>query len=403
MNTQKLFLFISFFIIVALLFGGCGKNSTVLGADTPTAEVKPTATLPPSDLLSESVIEPSPDSPEVIWAAFQGDQALIDQLLIEGVDAEVTDDRGFTPLHWAAWQGHDSIVSDLLEYGVNIDPKITTFTMEVSDPSGTLSPLVDTGFFYNAHPLHFAAFRGYSNIVNDLLDHGADPDSENGYGDRPIFVAAYEGHYDIVEFLLAAGADVNAMNNDGVTALEFIANTDHEEIKQLLEQHSKAQTLPTETPIPSTETSQHTTDTQETEMTEMTLQVQSQGGSPAAEGGITLSPGESISFDAAGRPEGGLAGFWRSIDDAKYTVLFLDQDGQVLALVELQGLVRWDKESNLVEGEGSFLRIQVESGVWLDIVDRNLNNGQLSLTDENGDQYVVMEFGALFEGIMTRK
>lgn len=141
----------------------------------------------------------------------------------------------------------------------------------------------------------------------------------------------------------------------------------------------------------------------ETEVGEIVLQVQAQEGKAAAEGGVLLPAGESVSFDAVGRPESGVAGFWRSIDDAKYTVLFVDPDGEILSLVQLRGAVRWDKQANLIEGKESFLRIQVESGIWLDIVDREVVNGQLSLVDENGDGYVVLGYGALFQGTMDMK
>lgn len=144
-------------------------------------------------------------------------------------------------------------------------------------------------------------------------------------------------------------------------------------------------------------------DAAETEVGEVVLQVQTQEGQPAAEGGVMLPAGASISFDSVGRPESGIAGFWRSMDDATFTVLFRNQDGGILSLVELQGVVRWDEEANLIEGEESFLRIQVESGTWLDIVARETLDGQLSLTDENGDEYAALAYGPLFEGTMVKR
>jgi ankyrin repeat protein len=51
-----------------------------------------------------------------IWAAQNGHEAVVPLLLgQEGVDPELKDKGGRTPLGWAAWSGHEAIVKLLME------------------------------------------------------------------------------------------------------------------------------------------------------------------------------------------------------------------------------------------------------------------------------------------------
>ncbi|ESO02218.1 hypothetical protein HELRODRAFT_66160 [Helobdella robusta] len=59
--------------------------------------------------------------------------------------------------------------------------------------------------------LHYASANGHDQIVNQLLDSGADYDA-NDKGNTPLYSAAENDHPKIVQFLLNNGADVNAEN-----------------------------------------------------------------------------------------------------------------------------------------------------------------------------------------------
>jgi len=60
---------------------------------------------------------------ELIEAALGGNLARVKRLVIDcGVDPNVQDDDGDTPLHLAAWNGYLTIVKFLLEHGA--DPNI---------------------------------------------------------------------------------------------------------------------------------------------------------------------------------------------------------------------------------------------------------------------------------------
>lgn len=55
--------------------------------------------------------------------------------------------------------------------------------------------------------LHVAAKLGNVEMMQLLLDHGADPNAVSKKGYTPLHVAAWSGHVDCVELLLAQGCD----------------------------------------------------------------------------------------------------------------------------------------------------------------------------------------------------
>lgn len=64
-----------------------------------------------------------------------------------------------------------------------------------------------------AKPIHIAAYRGYSHIVEMLLAYGAFVDAEDGNFWTPLHHAAANGHRAVVQILLDAGANPNALGS----------------------------------------------------------------------------------------------------------------------------------------------------------------------------------------------
>lgn len=90
-----------------------------------------------------------------------------------------------------------------------------------------------------------AAFGGYTNLVELLLDKGADPNTEVSGGDTVIAFTTRYGYVDIVRALLRYGADPNKRrqyDNEWTALFEAISN-DHLTITELLLENGADYTL----------------------------------------------------------------------------------------------------------------------------------------------------------------
>lgn len=83
--------------------------------------------------------------------------------------------------------------------------------------------------------LIFAAGKDDLELVELLLDVGADIALENNESDTALMRAAIQGRYEVVALLLAKGADVNQKSSQGQwNAFMGAANNDHIEVMKLL-------------------------------------------------------------------------------------------------------------------------------------------------------------------------
>ncbi|XP_037646230.1 ankyrin repeat domain-containing protein 50 [Sebastes umbrosus] len=161
-------------------------------------------------------------------AAWGGHGEAVRLLLDAGADVDGCDAEGRTALRAAAWGGHEEIVLTLLDYGARVDK---------ADSKGR-TPLIAAAYMghheaveilldHNAEvnladgdgrtALSVAALcvptvagvKGYGEVASLLLERRADPGHRDHDGMTPLLLAAYEGHDDVVELLLEAGADID--------------------------------------------------------------------------------------------------------------------------------------------------------------------------------------------------
>ena len=62
---------------------------------------------------------------------------------------------------------------------------------------------------------------GRKEIVELLVDAGADVNAKSEKGTTPLHYATVFGHREVAELLIAKGSDVNAKSQDGYTPLDF--------------------------------------------------------------------------------------------------------------------------------------------------------------------------------------
>ena len=96
--------------------------------------------------------------------------------------------------------------------------------------------------------LGLAAFLGGPEVVELLLQAGADPDddADNPARVRPVHAAAAARDAASLRLLLEAGADPNARQQAGFTPLHAAAHADEPELAQLLLDHGADPTLTTD-------------------------------------------------------------------------------------------------------------------------------------------------------------
>ena len=136
---------------------------------------------------------------ELINAVKAGDTASVQRMLAAGADVNSRDGEGSTLLMLAAHAGDLPMVKVLIEGGADVN---------ACDERGW-SPLAKA--VYNAE-----LKRGFADVVKALIDAGANIEAAIGYGVRPLMLAAGYGETEVVEALLNAGADVLARNEGGL-------------------------------------------------------------------------------------------------------------------------------------------------------------------------------------------
>lgn len=117
----------------------------------------------------------------------------------QNVNARDTQGRKSTPLHFAAGFGRKDVVEYLLQCGANVHAK---------DDGGLI-------------PLHNACSFGHAEVVQLLLKHGADPNVRDNWNYTPLHEAAAKGKMDVCTVLLQNGADPHIRNADSKSAVDI--------------------------------------------------------------------------------------------------------------------------------------------------------------------------------------
>ncbi|XP_061565179.1 poly [ADP-ribose] polymerase tankyrase-2-like [Cololabis saira] len=137
---------------------------------------------------------------ELFEACRSGDLERVRNLVTaENVNSRDMAGRKSTPLHFAAGFGRKEVVDLLLQKGANVHAR---------DDGGLVS-------------LHNACSFGHAQVVSLLLRCGADANVRDNWNYTPLHEAAIKGKIDVCIVLLQHGAEPNTRNTDGRTALDL--------------------------------------------------------------------------------------------------------------------------------------------------------------------------------------
>ncbi|XP_023023456.2 ankyrin repeat and MYND domain-containing protein 2 [Leptinotarsa decemlineata] len=121
------------------------------------------------------------ESEKLIFKAIsENDATLLQALLSENINANIVDENSMTPLQHAAYKGNKEIVQNLLDQGADVN---------YSEHQ------------HNYTALHFAGLSGKADVCYALLLSGAKTDVTNSVGRTASQMAAFVGHHDCVAII----------------------------------------------------------------------------------------------------------------------------------------------------------------------------------------------------------
>lgn len=207
-------------IVKKLLDAGANPNAALLSGETP-----------------------------LMVAARSGYSEVAELLLGKGANPNVHGTRGQTALMWAVSQKHPDVVKVLLAHGVNIQARSEVYNEVMAVPPHGYLPYNKAIPHGGETALMFAARVGDLDSAKLLVAAGANVNDTDAWGVSATTLAAHSGFGDVVQFLLEKGADPNA-EGPGFTALhEAVMRRDEKMVAALLD-HGANPNIPLKTWTP---------------------------------------------------------------------------------------------------------------------------------------------------------
>jgi len=155
-------------------------------------------------------------TPPLVAAVKSGDRATALDLARDKSAVLAAEADGTTALHWAVRADDLELVDRLLQAGAD----------------------ARAANRYGVTPLHLAAVNGNAAMLERLIDAGADPSAAGTDGETALMTVARSGHVDAVEALLKHGVAVDARETwHGQTALMWAAAQGHPAMIRALVAH----------------------------------------------------------------------------------------------------------------------------------------------------------------------
>ncbi|PFE04498.1 hypothetical protein COE15_25735 [Bacillus cereus] len=188
---------------------------------------------------------------QLLLSATIGDTETAMKLIKDGANINISGDKGETPVMAATYHNHVETVKALIDAGANIElpdkNKENPFLYASKEGYVDIVKLtIDAGTNIrqtNRHggtALISAAERGHVEVVKELVDRtDIDVNYKNDFGWTALLKAiavgnGSENHKQIVQLLIDRGADVNMPDREGITPLQHAENRGFKEIANML-------------------------------------------------------------------------------------------------------------------------------------------------------------------------
>ncbi|XP_047599260.1 ankyrin repeat domain-containing protein 26 isoform X4 [Lutra lutra] len=185
------------------------------------------------------------DLKKIHRAAFVGDVAKMQRLLLLGKDLNKRDKMKRTPLHLACTIGHADMVTLLVERKCQLnlcDRECRTPLMKAvqCQEEACVTILLEHGA--NPHltdnfgntALHYAVAGDNTSIVEKLILYHANVEARNKFELTPFLLAVNENKHQMVELLIGKKADVHVVDKSKRTALMLAATSKSPDVVRLL-------------------------------------------------------------------------------------------------------------------------------------------------------------------------
>ena len=176
--------------------------------------------------IADLILENGGKHGTIHGAVASGNIKVVKDFLAAGVDVNSKNDRGrATPLRIAASRGFKEIVELLIEKGADLNPvTVRTTPLDMANDPEIITILRKHGGKtrgeLKAPELIWNAIEvGNIEAVKQYLANGVDVNARDENDSTPLHIAVWEGHKEIAKLLIAAGADVNAKKQGGITPL----------------------------------------------------------------------------------------------------------------------------------------------------------------------------------------
>lgn len=208
------------------------------GAKHEEEEEEQVAPLAPVVPAAPAPVAPPPQ-PRVHFALITRNLVMLQTLLAQGIDANMTNHKGVTPLHVAATNGCASAAAVLLKAGANTEllthagysplhlaiafNRESIVKLLLKAPTSCIE-LCDQE--YGLTPLSWAARLPLPTMLRLLLAEGANVRFTSPTGSTPLHWACRWNFAENVEILLTAGADPGTMDETGADAGSVVRQCD---------------------------------------------------------------------------------------------------------------------------------------------------------------------------------
>ncbi|MBQ9536308.1 MAG: ankyrin repeat domain-containing protein [Desulfovibrionaceae bacterium] len=233
-----------------------GTHSIVEAAfKVPNSEVWRTILAAKPDLAKLQAAHIWPVVAKVLFASNERAE-LLGQLLAQGLDANICDERGLSLLNVAIKLRSPELVHILLQHqaatnkvdGLGATPLSTAINYQA--PLELIELLLKSAADPNQvgksgqTPLHLAVLAKREDLVQLLLDFKAKIDVQDETGLTPLILASSAGDAAIVKLLLDHGANPNLAAKNGYAPLTYAVSLQHIEIIKLLRAKGADSTAP---------------------------------------------------------------------------------------------------------------------------------------------------------------